>query len=146
MPGSNSAVIISRVRGGDERRVAEVSEARPDNNEGPRPGSEAARLSRRRSPGPGHTRRPETRGSWQVSPAGVSTGGVLLIFQMRIIMDMSVYPPPLYRLFPFIDVTNIIGVRYVSIIHLFEICRSHRNSCTLNFIFGEAKLRHFKRQ
>ena len=80
MPGSNSAVIIERVRGGDERRVAEVSEARPDNNEGPRPGPEAARLSRRRSPGPGHTRRAETRGSWQVSPAGVSTGGVLLIF------------------------------------------------------------------
>ena len=61
-------------------------------------------------------------------------------------MDMSVYPPPLYRLFPFIDVKNIIGVRYVSIIHLFEICRSHRNSCTLNLIFGEGMLRHFKRQ
>ena len=77
-------MIIPRVQGGDERRVAEVSEARPDNstraNEGPRPGPEAARLSRRRSPGPGHTRRTETRGSWQVSPAGVSTGRVLLIF------------------------------------------------------------------
>ena len=52
----------------------EVSEARPDNstraNEGPRPGSEAARLSRRRSPGPGHTRRAETGGSWQVALQG----------------------------------------------------------------------------
>ena len=54
----------------------EVSEARPDNstraNEGPRPGSEAARLSRRRSPGPGHARRAETWGSWQVAPAGAA--------------------------------------------------------------------------